>query len=505
MNVIHAAVPGHPEVVCLPEAWADESMTIAAGPDVISRLPLLSSSPSPHASLPLSCKTLHEQSSGKELLFEEMDTDTAALKSLLLTGWIQMRPGLVQLKYGYRCRRCGNTERRRFGSFSCARCGRECVYCRHCVRMGRISACTPLFSWTAPGVFPTMEQPVLQWQGTLSQGQVKASDAVIRAVEEKTEVLIWAVCGAGKTEVLFAGIERAVQRGERILIAAPRTDVVLELAPRLREVFPDVRIAALYGDSEEKQQPAQLVTATTHQTMRFTEAFDTVIIDEVDAFPYSADAALVHAVEKAARPDAAVIRLTATPPNFLQKQVKKNILPCVRIPRRYHGHPLSVPRFQWASSWKRKLEKGRLPAVVTEWCRNRMQHGTPAFLFVPSVNVLELVTSFLKTIDPAVEGVHSANELRHDNVRRFREGKIPLLVTTTIMERGVTVDNVDVAVLGAEAAIFTESALVQIAGRAGRSAAHPDGDVVFFHAGRTEAMTAARRHILAMNREEAVE
>ncbi|SFQ24571.1 helicase-related protein [Salibacterium halotolerans] len=139
---------------------------------------------------------------------------------------------------------------------------------------------------------------------------------------------------------------------------------------------------------------------------------------------------------------------------------------------------------------------------MEKWCCKRLNDREPAFLFVPSITVLEQVTTILKEIEPSIEGVHSTDEDRHDNVRRFREGSVPILVTTTIMERGVTIENVDVAVLGAEAAIFTESALVQISGRAGRSEGHPDGDVVFFHAGKTEAMAAARRHIVTMNKEE---
>ncbi|MFB8735903.1 helicase-related protein [Bacillus sp. SL00103] len=51
------------------------------------------------------------------------------------------------------------------------------------------------------------------------------------------------------------------------------------------------------------------------------------------------------------------------------------------------------------------------------------------------------------------------------------DNKYDVLVTTTILERGVTIPNVQVGVLGAESTIFTESALVQISGRAGR---HPD-------------------------------
>nr|WP_306301366.1 helicase-related protein [Thalassobacillus sp. C254] len=96
--------------------------------------------------------------------------------------------------------------------------------------------------------------------------------------------------------------------------------------------------------------------------------------------------------------------------------------------------------------------------------------------------------------------VHAEDTERRGKVQDFREGKIPLLVTTTILERGVTVKGIEVAVLGAEETIFDESALVQIAGRAGRSADHPTGDVVYFHYGKSNAMLAARRHIKQMNK-----
>jgi competence protein ComFA len=76
-----------------------------------------------------------------------------------------------------------------------------------------------------------------------------------------------------------------------------------------------------------------------------------------------------------------------------------------------------------------------------------------------------------------------------------------VLLTTTILERGVTIPNIDVAVIGSEDRVFTESALVQIAGRAGRSSEFPTGDVTFFHYGKTSEMVKARNQIFNMNEE----
>ncbi|BBP92620.1 hypothetical protein BsIDN1_62380 [Bacillus safensis] len=70
---------------------------------------------------------------------------------------------------------------------------------------------------------------------------------MIEAIKNKFDLLVWAVCGAGKTEVLFHGIEYALNQGMSVCIATPRTDVVLELEPRLRKAFQGVIITVLFG------------------------------------------------------------------------------------------------------------------------------------------------------------------------------------------------------------------------------------------------------------------
>ncbi|MNU00243.1 hypothetical protein D3C72_2433180 [compost metagenome] len=71
-----------------------------------------------------------------------------------------------------------------------------------------------------------------------------------------------------------------------MLLATPRKDVVLELAPRLAKAFGGRKVVALYGGSGERWEQGDITLATTHQLMRFYQAFDLVIIDELDAFPY---------------------------------------------------------------------------------------------------------------------------------------------------------------------------------------------------------------------------
>lgn len=431
---------------------------------------------------------------GKQLLREEIPFE------LVDTPLISKRPGIVFDKKGRACcKRCGNSNGELLAEFPCARCRKKCVYCRACIMMGRVSECTPLYGWS--GEMTWIDAAPLQWNGLLSDGQQVASNRVVDAVSRDEELLVWAVCGAGKTELLFKGIEVAISVGKRVCIATPRTDVVLELTPRLQSVFPTIQVAALYGGSDDRHQFSPLTITTTHQLLRFYQAFDVMIVDEVDAFPYSADPMLQFAVKNARKDFSSLIYLTATPNQKWQRECRDGKRNFVTIPARYHKHALPVPEFVWYGNWEKVVKKGRIPSKLHRWIEQRLLVGTPMLVFVPTVVWLAKILPLLQTINDRIESVHAEDPDRKEKVIRMRKKQIPLLVTTTILERGVTFPGLDVAVLGSENRIFTESALVQIAGRVGRSAIEPSGNVTFFHNGKTESMIRAKAQIVGMNKE----
>ncbi|WP_416828396.1 DEAD/DEAH box helicase [Ectobacillus polymachus] len=438
------------------------------------------------------------QLAGRRLLLTELPVS----EEMIETNAPQLRiePALRRQGKAYECIRCGNRSAHLFASTPCVRCGKHCMYCRNCVGMGRMCECSKLVSWSGSIVRHTYSSSLLNWEGTLSEGQALASTAVIDAIARKENHLIWAVCGAGKTEVLFAGIDAALQRGDRVCIATPRTDVVLELAPRLKKVFPSISVLALYGGSHDLGKSSPLIISTTHQLLRYYRAFDTIILDEVDAFPYSVDCSLQYAVMQAKTENGSLIYLTATPSAAMKKKVQAGKLKATMIPARYHQYPLPVPIFSWCGNWRSKIKRNKLPSIIWDWIVSHLRASRPVFLFIPRISYIAPLTSALKTLDARITGVHAEDRDRKEKVASFRNGDIPLLVTSTILERGVTVRNLQVAVLGAEEDVFTESALVQIAGRVGRNRDFPSGDVIFFHFGKTEAMVDARMHIVKMNK-----
>jgi len=410
------------------------------------------------------------------------------------SGHIHLKPGIDshqstflfwQLKK-YVCNRCHNSNQTLFHTFDCARCNKKCVYCRHCIRMNRVSSCSELILWNkepAHGV----KLHEFNWSGTLTPLQQKASEELLTSVERNESHLLHAVCGAGKTELLFPAIFASLLEGKRVCVAAPRTDVILELFPRFQKVFPKTVIHALYGGAPDQEGFAQLILSTTHQLYRFEEAFDVIFVDEADAFPYYADETLQRAVVKAAKQGAAIHYVTATPTDSL-KTTNKSFLS-----RRYHGHDLPVPMFESLWGYNRRLNKGKVPQKLQDWIEEKQKNNIPFLVFLPTIDMLENFPGDLPR-------VHAEHPERKEIVMQLREKKIPGLLTTTILERGITIENVHVAVVGAEQKIFTASALIQISGRVGRSFNYPSGDIVFFHHGITHEMDEAKSSIERWNK-----
>lgn len=456
---------------------------------------------------------------------------TAYVRRAQAEGWVQGDRAMKQegrrgsWPFGsggnLRCQRCGSGE----GGMrvtACAACGKQrCAYCTICLGMGRVRSCSSL--WIGKGesvVGLKRSAPVDLTHWGLSRAQQRAVEEALTFVagsgggvvprfkppwlarqhtdRTSSRFLIWAVTGAGKTEMIFPLIERVVASGGRALLATPRQDVVKELYPRLQKAFPDLSVAALYGGSGTPWDLGAITLATTHQLLRFQRAFDLVIIDELDAFPYHGDPMLHFAADKAGKPGAPYVLLSATPPPAMQRDAKRGRLPHVKVPARYHGHPLPVPKRVGGA-----VGTGRVSSRLLRHLRTSLDRGAQVFLFVPRIDMVEPLVRKLRVVlqDVLVEGTSSVDAARSDKVLRFRGRESRVLVTTTILERGVTVPKSDVFILDAEASLFDEAALVQMAGRAGRSAQDPAGRVVFFSRQWTRSQRAAIRHIRAMNRE----
>jgi hypothetical protein len=405
------------------------------------------------------------------------------------------------------CHFCGNTDPLEFAKGPCLNCeGGECWYCLKCIGMGKVKACSVVIATSEEEQpFPKRDEGLAHYKHILSSKQEELSSECLAVVKQTgfREHLLWAVTGSGKTEMIFASIEWMLQQGKRVAIAAPRIDVCVELAPRLKEAFPTVEQNVLHSQSEEGYKRVPLTIATTHQMLRFYRAFDLVVIDETDSFPYRDNELLIRAVHRAVKEDGCLLYLTATPSRSLKNRIKRKELSVSLLPERYHKKPLVVPTISYIGNLDKRLRKKKVPKPVQQFIEEHVKAGKRFLLFVPRITLLNPIEVALRRQFPNAkfETVSSKEIYRQKRIAQMRAGELDFLVTTTILERGVTFPGVDVCVVNAHEEEFSREVLVQIAGRVGRTAECPTGEVVYFHNGKTKAMVQAVRGNEDLNRQ----
>lgn len=352
------------------------------------------------------------------------------------------------------CERCGNSNPKYIGY----RNGEP--YCRRCI----------MFNGTAAQEHKTEAGAILLKLGyPLSPEQKKISDAVVENWKNKKDTLINAVCGAGKTELVYHVIATALSRGNNVAFAVPRRDVVIELFHRIKEVFPSNDVVAIYGGHTDKIE-ADIVVLTTHQLYRFSKYFDLIILDEIDAFPFKGDPLLEKMFFRAVRGN--IVMMSATPSDDVLAYFNRENRAILELNTRFHRHPLPVPvtvkrfgflKFFWLV---KKLQKFSFEKKV-------------CFIFAPTIDRCEFIYKVLKLKLKDISYVHSKCKNRTQIINDFKSGKYQFLVTTAVLERGVTFKNLQVVVFDADNDIYDAQALIQIAGRVGRKIDAPEGEVIF--------------------------
>lgn len=316
--------------------------------------------------------------------------------------------------------------------------------------------------------------------------------------------LIWAVCGAGKTEVVFLTIHRALTEGKRVLLTVPRREIAKDLGKRVESCFPGLEFTLLYGGKKQECPGGRLVVATTHQLLRFTPLFDLAILDEADAFPYRDNRMLTGALANALLPGGKLIYMTATPGEEWRKKAARGEIGFSRLVLRHHGHLLPVPVLLKYPLPPVEEEDWPPPERVLSFLRQAGENNRQVLLFLPTVRLAEKTGRSLKTAGllQATDYIHSRDAHKDRKLKEFDCGRLQVLATTTLLERGLTFPRLDVIVLYADREeIFSTETLVQIAGRVGRSGAAPFGEVMFIGERISRPMEEARLWITGMNKE----
>lgn len=425
---------------------------------------------------------------GRRLLTREV---AQLPKEILNQATYQRIAGIVKQNKQIVCQRCGRTTQQQE-----AKLNEEDYYCPHCLLLGRNDTTQELWLFEQPSLFP--RQIVFTWEQTLTTEQAKIAHRLTTQVTDHH--LIWAVTGAGKTEILYPLLQLLLATGKRVAIASPRVDVCQELWLRFTAVFPEEKIILLHGKQQIPYAFSSFVICTTHQLYRFYHAFDLLVVDEIDAFPYVNDQGLRYATETAKKPEGQLIYLTATPDERLLKDIKRTFQ-IHYLPLRFHQRLLPEPRLIFWNNWRRCLNKRKKMEPLIKAIQKLVKKNH-VLLFCPSIELMNELQMKLAEWLPTIKisSVSSKDEKRPEKVQAMRQQKYDVLLTTMILERGVTFENISVIVLGAEHEVFTKSSLVQIAGRADRKGEFSNSQVCFFYHEKTSAIKKAVKEIKRMNK-----
>lgn len=369
------------------------------------------------------------------------------------------------------CPRCGNKEEKYIGYKNGE------AYCRKCI----------IFSGEEARDVPhPPKKAPLSLAYKLSEEQSELSRRIVENFVKGVDTLVYAVCGSGKTEISYGVLAYAISHGLRTGFALPRRDVVIELYWRMMKAFPNNKIVAVYGDHHRRLE-GDIVILTTHQLYRYPDYFDLLVMDEIDAFPFKGNDVLIALYKKSLRGHC--VLMSATPSKAILKEFHKKNHEVLELMTRFHKKPIPVPKVNLSIPLFQTLK-------IIKKLREYKKEGKPCFVFAPTIVLCE---SLFEKVSLAVKNgsyVHSERPDKENVIDDFKKGKLDFLITTSVLERGVTIKNLQVLVFHADnRSIYDSSTLIQISGRVGRKMDSPDGEVVFFAQKQTEEMTDAIRKI----------
>lgn len=318
----------------------------------------------------------------------------------------------------------------------------------------------------------------------LTSEQRRIADEVELNYQKGINTLVYAVCGAGKTELVFKAIQSALKKGHQIGFTVPRREVVIEIAVRIKEAFPAAKVISVFGDHHDVLT-GNIVVLTTHQLFRYPAYFDLLIFDEIDAFPYVGDLVLEAMFLNSVK--GSYVLLSATPS---QKLIKKfsDEGKVLTLFTRFHNAKIPVPTV------RRGYHLFNFVLLVKA-LYEFLKKEKPVLVFVPTIRQATLIYRLLKLDFKEGALVHSKVSDNSKLIADFKSGKYMYLVTTTVLERGVTIKGLQVIIYGADHGVYDAASLIQIAGRVGRKKEESDGEVIFIVTKETAATREAIRDI----------
>ncbi|WP_243014711.1 transcription-repair coupling factor, partial [Brevibacillus borstelensis] len=297
--------------------------------------------------------------------------------------------------------------------------------------------------------------------------------AEVKSDMEKRRPMDRLVCGDvgyGKTEVAIRAAFKAVMDGKQVAVLVPTTILAQQHYETFRERFADypIRVEVLSRFRSRKEQNATMkglkegtvdVVIGTHRLLskdiQFRE-LGMLIVDEEQRFGVSHKEKL-----KQMKTNVDVLTLTATP-----------------IPRTLHMSMLGVRDLSVIETPPENRFPVQTyvmeysPALVREAIEREMARGGQVFFLYNQVQGIEQMAEQISMLVPDARIAVAHGQMNESELETvildFLEGNYDVLVSTTIIETGVDIPNVNTLIIH-NADKMGLSQLYQLRGRVGRS------------------------------------
>lgn len=369
-----------------------------------------------------------------------------------------------------RCPRCKTTDPKYFYKVN------DRWYCRRCIAFGRIFCDEELKSLEVSKI---NEHVYYELSYALSSAQKNIAQHLMENFKQHKDSVVWAVCGSGKTELIYDSIAYALNQNLRVCVAIPRRTLVEEIGERIHKQFIGIVPSLFYG-GHQGDLSAPLIVCTTHQLYRFYKSFDLLILDETDAYPYQGNPLLKDLLFGALKGNYIFMSATLDAESYPNAEL-------FVLNRRYHLIDLPTPKWQFCLG---KMWKNQVQHYLMKWKK-------PTLIYVPRIKDLDQFKGWQRRWRYATVSSHSKDV--SSLIDKLRHRDLDFLVTTTLLERGVTIEDVQVIVIEADHCVYTKAVLLQIAGRVGRSPKAPTGEVIFLSSQKTKAITQCIQTIIDLN------
>ena len=373
------------------------------------------------------------------------------------------------------CPVCGNIDIHSIGMLN----GKP--YCRRCISFK---------GEEAKNYYSASKEATIFIGYDLSEEQKELSNRLIQNYHNNIDSLVYAVTGSGKTEICLGLMQDCLNKRLKVGFAVPRQSICYELSTRFRNIFRNNTVISVFGGHHKKLE-ADIICLTTHQLFRYNHYFDLLIMDEIDAFPYKGNKVLESMFKRSVKGHH--VLLTATPSKELLEQYQKSGKDLLKLFIRFHRHPLPVPKEEYGNVFK-------INYILIKYLKGFLKENKQVFIFVPTIDQSLKIACFLRLFFPKGTYINSKRDNNEEIIEQFRYKNYQYLVTTAVLERGITMKDLQVIIFNADHAIYDDHSLVQIAGRAGRKKDAPEGEVIFIARKETEHIKRAIQDINAANK-----